>query len=215
MIFCLFTDRPDAFNSLFSIYKPHGLEDFMKSKVLVLSICLVVFSALPSHSTEANEVYFRMALFELNKDSRKAEKLIDEINNSQMQSPLMLSFLGAAQAHAAKATSNPFQKYIYIKRANKSLSKAILLENENLEIRFLRYSVQVQTPGIVGISKNVLEDKAFIISNLDSFNWDQLNAEIRSYIFEFMLYISDCTKEERFTIKRYLDEQADFPPGDI
>jgi hypothetical protein len=179
----------------------------MRTAGWCLAILLSVSVQYSSKGNEPSEEYFRAELFELNTDSRKAVSFINEINEYSGYNALLTAYLGAAQAHAAKASSNPFSKYNYIRKAHKNLKKAASRESSNLEIRFLRFSVQSQIPSVLGMKQNIKEDKAFIISNLKDFNWSAIDVHVREYIINFMLQSNECTDQDRFYIKRHLADQ--------
>ena len=61
------------------------------------------------------------------------------------------------------------------------LDKAVELENNNLEIRFLRYISQKKIPKILGYNQNLKEDEIFLRKNYSKSKDAALVKEIKKY----------------------------------
>lgn len=77
--------------------------------------------------------------------------------------------------HAAALTTManhvfwPTEKLDYFNEGKEKLEKAVNFDLQNVEIRFVRYSVQAGSPSIVGYKSNMSEDKKFILAHLSDF----------------------------------------------
>ena len=46
-------------------------------------------------------------------------------------------------------------------------------------------------------------DREVIVQNVDSYNWDELDREILSYIFDFMIEQGDCSESEIMQLQKF------------
>ena len=70
---------------------------------------------------------------------------------------------------------NPFIKYKIFKESTKQLDSIICLNPNYIEIRFLRYLVQLNSPTFLGYNTNLDNDYKLIISSVYSQNEDLRN----------------------------------------
>lgn len=77
-------------------------------------------------------------------------------------------YLGALKAISANYTSNPFSKLSSFIEGKNKIETAINSSPENVELRFIRLSIQQNCPGFLGYSGNINTDKEFIRSNIAS-----------------------------------------------
>lgn len=76
----------------------------------------------------------------------------------------------------SKFAHNPLFKYSEFISGKEMLEKAISLDPNNLELRFLRYCVQINTPIFLNYNEDLESDSLFINSQLES------NVELKSFI---------------------------------
>lgn len=179
------------------------------NSVLLKSIRLILFILLLHSVSEAAEPSLsnlRQELFGLNQNSGMAPDLLIKLEQIENPSSLIIAYKAVCEAHIAKVVSNPINKYFYLQKANKHLSHAIDIDNSNIEIRFLRYAVQVQTPKILGFRKNIEEDKKVIMDSFTTFDWNQIDRKVINYIYNFMMENSECGEYEKERINCFLSE---------
>lgn len=76
------------------------------------------------------------------------------------------------------------------------LNEAVILSPSDIEIRFLRFSIQYYTPKWLGYSKNMEEDKTMIISNIHNYKSFGIDPGVLDWIEEFMINSGYCNAEE-------------------
>jgi hypothetical protein len=108
---------------------------------------IILFSYSFLEASDALDGKLRKELFALNYNSEIAGELLIKLDYAETPSPLIIAYKAVCEAHIAKVESNLIEKYRYLTKANKHLSEAIDLDKKNVEIRFLRYAFQIQTPG--------------------------------------------------------------------
>lgn len=77
-----------------------------------------------------------------------------------------LAYLGAFQTIWANHVFNPFSKLKTFNTGKKNIETAVANENMNIEIRFIRLSVQMNCPGFLGYSSNKTEDRDFLKTHI-------------------------------------------------
>ena len=97
------------------------------------------------------------------------------------ESPLIEAYKISAELINIKYLKNPFKKYNLFNHYSKKLN---LIINENplqIEIRFLRYLIQLNSPDFLFYNKNIEEDYNFINKNIFFENKD-----IQNFIFSII-----------------------------
>lgn len=92
--------------------------------------------------------------------------------------PLFLGYEGSAVMMMANHVFNPFSKWSYFKRGKRMLQKAIKSDKKNIELRFLRFTIQKNLPSFLGYDDHIKTDKKFIISNISQLD----NSDLKSYL---------------------------------
>ena len=86
---------------------------------------------------------------------------LEKQNNTETQ----LAYLGALQTIWANHTPNPVAKLSTFRRGKSNIEKAVKNAPNNIEIRFLRHSVQKNIPQFLGYSQHIEEDRTFLQKN--------------------------------------------------
>lgn len=108
--------------------------------------------------------------------------LIEELSVSESK-PIYIAYLGAFQSIWATHTSNPFNKLNTFNKGKSNIEQAVKAEPNNVEIRFIRYSIQIKTPLLLNYNGNTVEDKKFIKENLKTINSPVLLEYIKKVIY--------------------------------
>jgi hypothetical protein len=101
-------------------------------------------------------------------------------------------YLAAAKMVSSKYLVNPFV-IIKVFNEGKTLLETLINENpESVELRYLRYTIQVNTPAFVGYNKNKKEDRAFIIQFMQT----STDADLKNHILYYLKDTDDVLPEE-------------------
>lgn len=92
-------------------------------------------------------------------------KLLDELEKAP-KTPVITGYLGATTILQAKHAFNPFNKLSYFKSGRRILESAIARAPKEVELRFLRYAVQVNVPAILNYNSEKAQDRAFLERSL-------------------------------------------------
>lgn len=116
------------------------------------------------------------------------------------ENAIITAYKGALEALRAKHAWMPFNKLAYLDNAKKFFITAIEAAPNDIEIRFLRFSIQSNLPIFLMQSPNIQEDKEIIIKNLEQNNLDTRFVEV---IASFVLKSGQCNgKETEFLISK-------------
>jgi len=100
---------------------------------------------------------------------------------NEKNNPLFSGYKACGTMMMAKYVFNPFSKLSYFKKGKNLLEKAILADATNIELRFLRFSVQTNIPSFLGYDDDIENDKKFLILSLSAVKDQTLKAMIISY----------------------------------
>jgi len=111
-------------------------------------------------------------------DKALCEKIIAELTETKNNSATHLAYLGGLQAIWANHVFSPISKLNTFKEGKKNIEQAIKKEPDNVELRFIRLSVQKNAPSFLGYKSNINEDTEFIKENSDQIRSDILQRNI-------------------------------------
>lgn len=101
------------------------------------------------------------------KDKGICLSMIQQLENNP-DSNIHLAYLGAFQTIWANHTFNPIKKLSTFNKGKKNIDKAAKLLPNDVEIIFIRHSVQKNCPGFLGYNENREEDEKFLSKNRNS-----------------------------------------------
>ncbi len=167
---------------------------------------LLTFGIIEARAQDLLTKDIRAAFFEASFDLEKAMALFDKINKISNPSPVVVAYRGVLEAILVKTKWSPFAKFALLNKSRESFAKAVSEKSNDLEIRFLRFSVEHHVPDVLGYSQNLAADKDFIIENLHFFERDEhISDQMTDYIINFMTESKYCTPEEIDRIRAKLD----------
>lgn len=139
-------------------------------------------------------------------DSKKADALCNQLQSIKNPDALILAYLGSAQAIKAKHAWNPVNKIGFLKQGFNTINQAVIKEPGNLEVRFLRFSLQFYVPSFLGYSKNIDADKDKIISLLQNQKSANMNIDkkIIKDMVNFMIDSKKCDAQEITILRKVL-----------
>jgi len=126
---------------------------------------------------------------------------LDKMSNKQ---PIYVAYQGILDGLKAKHSWNPYSKLKYLSTAEKVLKRAADADPHNIEIRFLRFSIEHNAPGFLGYNKNQVADRDEIIRQLNARNYGTANKPLTIQIIKFLLDSKQCTSAETETLHKHL-----------
>ena len=130
----------------------------MRFSVICLSIFLLA-AIEPSTLSSLRQYYA-----EAQTKESSADKLI-ELNKGSSDA-LMIAYNGAAHVFLANHYFNPYSKLTTLNTGLKSINQAVNSATEDVEIRFIRFSIEENIPGFVPFTSHISNDKAFLLKKI-------------------------------------------------
>ncbi len=149
---------------------------------IIASLITLVFSSLILSSPISME-NVRKNYQNAVKDKESCKMMIRELgkqNNNNVQ----LAYYGAFQAIWANHVFNPIEKLSTFIRGKKNIDNAAKLSSDNIEIIFIRYSIQKNCPRFLGYRSNLKEDRNFLIKNVSTIASMDLKKMVENIIKE-------------------------------
>ncbi len=126
------------------------------------------------------------------------QKLIDILAPfDEKNHPLFLGYRASGTMMMAKHVFNPFTKLSWFKKGRKMLESAIGADQENVELRFLRFAVQTNIPSFLGYHDSISGDKNFLLQSLRTLQ----DASLRQMIVACLNDSDYVTVREKQNIK--------------
>lgn len=117
------------------------------------------------------------------------------------QKPILRGYKAMASFIMCKHVYNPFTKLSYFNKGKTELDRAIAAEPENVELHFLRFATQCNTPSFLNYNNNISDDKLKLLAFLNKKNSIE-DSDLKAKICTFMLQCKYCSVDEINMVKR-------------
>jgi hypothetical protein len=136
------------------------------------------------------------------KESESNLKVLEKLLKEQEPTNVVIkAYLGCLEALKGKYAWLPFQKLVYVDNATHLLNRAVKEASEDIEIRFLRFSIEISLPAFLAKSHHIEQDKISIIENIAE---SKLSKEFLSVIADFVVKSGKCNKTEQKFLEKYV-----------
>jgi len=146
--------------------------------LLLFSIAAKSYAYIPSQN-EVRQLYHQAAT---NQESCKKLIVILESFN-ETNNTLFAGYKACATMMMAHYTFNPFSKLSNFFKGKSLLEKSINSDKENIELRFLRFSIQTKAPSFLGYKGSIDQDKRALLHTLITLK----DLQLKQLIFSFLL----------------------------
>lgn len=141
-------------------------------KITTITLVLIQLNAVGQDLVQVRNLFYRSVKSEKSADSLFILlKKTDSKSRAELQGyKAMASFMVCLHSY------NPYTKFNNFLEGKRQLQQAIEYHPQNLELRFLRYTTQLNTPAFLGYNMHMKEDREFIlnkaklITDIDFFN---------------------------------------------
>jgi len=118
-------------------------------------------------------------------------KLFDKVKNIHDPETVLLGYIGAI--YIARSRFVPLlEKRESLRLGEEKLEASIKQDPQNLELIFLRYTIQLNLPGFLGYNDNIEADKKFVINN-----YKKASKVLRAKIVKFVNESDEFTDSEK------------------
>ncbi len=165
----------------------------MKRKLSIFIALLVTFYA---SSQDLNQI---RAQYPNAVDSAEITSQLDtEISKVENpEKPVLIAYKGAITTLTGKFAKGISEKVRLFKQGVSLIENAIAADASNIEIRYIRMSVQENAPRILGYHNHIDEDKAFILKSYGNIS----SKELKDIIKDFILHSKNFSEKERSNFK--------------
>lgn len=102
--------------------------------------------------------------------------------SQHIESNVHLAYLGAFQAIMANHVFSPLEKLSTFNQGRKNIDKAVQQSPLDPEIRFVRLSIQKNSPAFLGYNNQIDEDQAYLKGKIESITSVELKNQVRVLI---------------------------------
>lgn len=121
-------------------------------------------------------------------------KLDGELANiNPSNKPVLIAYKGAVLTLQAKFAQKNSDKKEFFKQGVSLIESAVSAESSNIELRYIRLSVQENAPKFLGYHKNIEEDKKFILKHAGSIS----SAELKEIVKDFVMKSENFEQNEK------------------
>lgn len=149
---------------------------------MVQKAFLILLILLPFVSNSQNLESIRSQYPKAKESSEITDRMYEELSGVSGENHVLSAYKGAISALKADFAKGIKNKKDFFKEGAELLDQAVAAEPENVEIRYLRLTVQENAPKIVGYHGNIDEDKEVIKNRFHNLESDSLKAVIRGFI---------------------------------
>lgn len=110
-------------------------------------------------------------------DKDECLRLVEELQ-THVEQPVYLAYLGGLQSIRAQHVFNPISKYNTFKDGRRNIERAVAMDPDNLEIRFVRLSIQQHLPTFLNYRQNIPEDQALLKEHIQEIDSKELRSMV-------------------------------------
>lgn len=151
----------------------------MRKLLLILFLATVSQTFAGEPSQQDVRLLFRKAATE-EKSCKMLISLLQPYN--EKNNPVLAGYKACATMMMANYNFNPITKLSNFVKGRNLLEKAIDVQKENIELRFLRFSIQTNIPSFLGYKSSIKEDKSILIGAVAGLQDLPLKQWIASYL---------------------------------
>jgi uncharacterized protein YcsI (UPF0317 family) len=141
---------------------------------------------------QANEWIKVRDLYERAAIKEAAQIKLNNLLLEKPQSALSTGYKGANLMVSAKYAFNPIKKLSRFNKGKDLMEQALKRDPQNLELRYIRFTIQTNLPGFLGYSANVNNDKEFLINKLGTI----ADVDLKNRIVAYLISSRRCNESE-------------------
>ena len=125
--------------------------------------------------------------------------LFDKLESiTKSDDKVLVAYKGAVTTMTARYQKGTKLKKDVFKNGVSLLEFALTSEPENIEIRFVRLSVQQNSPKFLKYNSHLEVDKKYVLDHFDDIN----STNLKTYIKDYILHSNNFTEEEKYVISQ-------------
>lgn len=153
----------------------------MMTKIILLTTLLFGLNIVQDPATLDS---LRSAYPRAIKDSETCEKQLVGIKKMKNPTPIEQAYIGAYYAVRAKHLTSPLKKLNNFKEGKAQLETAVRRDPGNVEIHFLRLTIQYSAPKILGYKDHISPDLQIVMNKYSEAKPTVLKAHIKEFLLQ-------------------------------
>ncbi|MBX3009275.1 MAG: hypothetical protein KF816_14740 [Melioribacteraceae bacterium] len=181
------------------------------SSLILIFLFLTIDSVVASFAVDKNSVVNPENLKQLREKYYAAVEEEDNLVeyesylktfNGQKDNAIIVAYYAGVEAIKSKHAFWPMTKVKHLNNSLELLQKAIKLDQQNLEIRFMRFSMLHYVPDFLGYGDLKKEDSVIILKELFKRDFSLIDEETQTGIAEFMINSKRITEAQTLMLKK-------------
>lgn len=144
----------------------------------------------------------RYSLEKVKSDETYAFEVYEQLKGNKLTT-IQQGYYGVIEAMLAEHVFNPATKIAYFNAGKNKLEEAIKKEDNNVELRYLRFAMQSNIPFFLGYKSDLEKDKNFIVSHIES-QKQKLKIKMVTKIVSVLMSSEYCTESDKAALKKVI-----------
>jgi len=146
-------------------------------------LCFFFIQSIACYAANEEVESIRILFQKAQSSEKVCLELIDRLEPfNEGNNTLLMGYRACATMLMAKHVFNPFSKLSYFKRGRDILEKAIKSDRDNIELRFLRYTIQTNVPSFLNYNQFKESDRLFLVNSISKLTDQKLKKIIIAYL---------------------------------
>ncbi len=171
----------------------------------VLAGLFMSFTLLPKDDGTSPDLHvIRKQLITALESKKTTDSLYNILSALKNRPAIINGYIGTLEALKAKHAWNPYYKIKHLNNSEKTFKGAVAADPHNIEIRFMRFSIEHNVPKFLGYTKNLVDDKLEMIKQIDAKYYASADNKLVKTIIRFLLDSKRCTTAEQKNLTQHL-----------
>lgn len=146
---------------------------------LCIFVFLFCFNSVPTDLIEIRNLYEKL------KDSEENTLALQNVavKSISISPELKKAYLAVTHMALAQYKISPIYKWKAFSEGKERLEEAIKADSSDLEIRYIRLTIQQHAPSLLGYNTKINSDRNFLIANLPAIKKSDLDLFARIYTY--------------------------------
>lgn len=175
-----------------------SIQTFLLFPVLSL---FILFSAPSAFAEKLSLTEIRKQFYLGVNNQELTESFLKKMSAIEKPVAIELAYKAAAQALMGKHVWNPVKKLEWVDLGSETMKKAVSMDPDNIEIRFLRFTWQHHLPGFLNRSTDLESDRKVILAGLQSGKEEQ-DSQLKKNVIRFLLESGRCSPSEEALLRQ-------------
>ena len=172
--------------------------------IAILIFLLLGAMVSRADNTEPDLKALRQQMLVALNSSATTDSLYNSLGKLRVKSPVVLGYMGGLDALKAKHAWNPYSKIRFLSASENVLQQAINADPHNIEIRFVRFSIEYHLPGFLGMAKNLADDRDEMIRQLTNKNYGTADKKLTLNLIKFLIDSKKCSARQTEALHQQL-----------